>query len=309
MGANGKQPQQTTFLSFKEDRKCERKLTLPASDTIPAYIDSQDHTRSNMPPETAQYLLRCDDLCPTVSAERWRRLQTLIEEFGLQPILAVVPDNRDAELEVSPPDPAFWERMRALQAAGATIGLHGYQHLCVHRGRSLVDLDRTSEFAGVPFETQRGWIREGLRILRGHGLNPIIWVAPRHGFDALTLQALLGEGISFLSDGFARVPFLQGGITWVPQQLWGPAEKTSGLWTICVHPNTASNAQIAALRGFIATHAAQFTSLDRALSNSQPATLTLTERIQAVCALRRLKISHAAGVIRRSLFFRSRRSA
>ena len=34
MGANGKQPQQTTFLSSKEDRKCERKLTLPGREII-----------------------------------------------------------------------------------------------------------------------------------------------------------------------------------------------------------------------------------------------------------------------------------
>jgi len=56
----------------------------------------------------AQYLLRIDDLCPTVSAERWQQFQSLIEEFRLRPILAVVPDNQDPELKVSPPDPAFW---------------------------------------------------------------------------------------------------------------------------------------------------------------------------------------------------------
>ena len=125
-----------------------------------------------MIPAPAQYLLRFDDLCPTVSRERWRRFRSLIEEFRLRPILAIVPDNCDPELQVSPPDPAFWEQMRALEAAGATIGLHGYRHLCSSRGRSLLGLDRMSEFAGVAIETQRAWIREGLRILRGHGLNP-----------------------------------------------------------------------------------------------------------------------------------------
>ena len=172
-----------------------------------------------MIPSPAQYLLRIDDLCPTVSAQRWRQFQSLIEEFGLQPILAVVPDNQDPELEVSPPDPVFWDSMRTLHAAGAAIGLHGYHHLCESRCRSLVGLARTSEFAGVPAETQREWIHEGLRILRGQGLNPKIWVAPRHGFDRRTLDALCAEGITLLSDGFARVPFRRGGLTWIPQQL------------------------------------------------------------------------------------------
>ncbi|MGA3333011.1 MAG: DUF2334 domain-containing protein [Terracidiphilus sp.] len=248
----------------------------------------------------AQYLLRCDDLCPTFSVERWLRFQSLIEEFLLQPILAVVPDNRDPQLQVSPPDPSFWERMRALEAAGAMIGLHGYRHLCVSRGRSLLGLAQTSEFAGVAAETQRAWIGDGLRILRGHGLHPGIFVAPRHGFDASTLAALRAEGISSLSDGFARAPFLRAGVAWIPQQLWGPVEKDSGLWTICVHANTARGEEAAQLRQFLAAHAAQFTSVDRVLFRFQPATLTLAERLQAEAALWRLKFSRTAGRVRRA---------
>jgi predicted deacetylase len=262
-----------------------------------------------MIPSPAQYLLRIDDLCPTVSAQRWQQFQSLIEEFHLKPILAVVPDNQDPELKVSPPDPAFWDCMRALEAAGAAIGLHGYQHLCTSRGRSLVDLHRVSEFAGVPARTQRAWIGEGIRILRGHGLDPRIWIAPRHGFDVNTLTALRDEGILLLSDGFARVPFLHSGLTWIPQQLWAPVEEDRGLWTICLHPNTARDAEIAALRSFLAVHAAQFTSVDCVLSQSHPATLTIAQRIQAVSALRRLKISHAAAPIRRLTSFRSNSSA
>jgi len=262
-----------------------------------------------MIPNSAQYLLRIDDLCPTVCAERWQQFQSLIEEFRLHPILAVVPDNLDPELQVSPPDPAFWDRMRAFEAGGAAIGLHGYRHVCASRGRSLVDLHRISEFAGVPAETQRARIGEGIRILRGHGLDPNIWVAPRHGFDRNTLSALREEGILHLSDGFARVPFLQSGLTWIPQQLWAPVEKDRGLWTVCVHPNTACDAEIAALRGFLAVHAAQFTSLDRVIFRFEPAALTIVERIQAVCALRRFKISRAGRRWCRAALFHSRRFA
>ena len=257
----------------------------------------------------AQYLLRCDDLCPAFSRQRWLRFQALIEEFRLQPILAIVPDNRDPELEISPPDPAFWEQMRALESAGATIGLHGYQHLCVNPGRSVLGLHRVSEFAGVDVETQRAWIREGLRILRSHGLTPRIWVAPRHGFDAHTLEALRAEGLPVLSDGFARAPFLRGGVTWIPQQLWSPVEKPRGLWTICVHSNTARDADLETLHEFLAAHAAQFTSVDQVLLQFQPSTLTLAERFQADGALRRFKISRAVGRIRRSAQLRAAKHA
>jgi len=262
-----------------------------------------------MIPAPAQYLLRIDDLCPTVSARRWQQFQSLIKEFHLHPILAVVPDNQDPELQVSPPDPDFWNCMRALEAGGAAIGLHGYRHLCASRGRSLVDLHRIAEFAGVPVETQREWIGEGIGILRGHGLDPKIWVAPRHGFDQHTIQALLVEGISLLSDGFTRAPFLRSGMIWIPQQLWAPVEKERGLWTICVHPNTASDAEIAALRGFLATDAAQFTSLDRVLFRFAPDALSPAARIQAVFALRRLKMSRARRRWCPAALFHSKRSA
>ena len=243
--------------------------------------------------KTARYLLRIDDLCPTVAAESWAQWLALVEEFALRPILAVVPRNCDPELERSPSDPKFWERMRALEAAGAAIALHGYRHLCASRGRSLIPLHRMTEFAGVSRPVQREWIAAGLSILRGHGLCPSVWVAPRHGFDAATLQALREEGIPMVSDGFARRPFLRHGLTWIPQQLWAPVEKDRGLWTICLHPNSASGKEVAALRSFLDAHAGQFLSVDGALAEFPPARLKLAERLQAEWALRRLQLSHA----------------
>lgn len=237
-----------------------------------------------MIPKPAQYLLRCDDLCPTASWPRWQRFLSLIEEFKIQPILAVVPDNRDPDLQLSPPDPGFWKRVCAMESAGATIALHGYRHLAQSRGRSLVALHRMTEFAGVAAETQRLWIHAGLTILRGHGLNPRVWVAPRHGFDARTLHALREEGIDVLSDGFARVPFRREGLIWIPQQLWEPVEKAQGLWTICAHPNTAKDSSVDRLREFLRDHAAHFTSVERVLREMEPASLSATERVHEALA-------------------------
>lgn len=244
-----------------------------------------------MIPKPAQYLLRFDDLCPTVSRTRWQRFLPLIEEFGVKPILAVIPDNLDHELQLSQPDPEFWAKMRALEAAGAAIGLHGYQHLCTSEGPSLVPLHRRTEFAGVPEETQLQWIHAGLAILRGYGLTPKIFVAPRHGFDSGTLRALGAEGIEALSDGFARVPFKRGGLTWIPQQLWAPVEKSKGLWTICVHSNTAHDSLVIQLRAFLAKHAARFTSVERVLAEFEPAELGPVERLCEAVALWRVQAS------------------
>jgi predicted deacetylase len=246
-----------------------------------------------MIPRPAQYILRFDDLCPTMEHDRWQRCLQLIEEFGLKPILAVIPDNQDTELNLSPPDPLFWPLMRAMEAEGATIALHGYRHLCASQGESLLPLHQHSEFAGVPDVTQQRWIREGRGILRGQGLNPTIFVAPRHGFDYATIRALRKEGIPLLSDGFARVPFNRSGITWIPQQLWRPVEKSSGIWTICIHSNFTHAAQLDELRAFIRDHAAQFTSLDRVLAEYPPGKLGAIERLYEVWALWRAQARRA----------------
>jgi predicted deacetylase len=246
-----------------------------------------------MIPRPAQYLLRFDDLCPTMSLSRWQRFMPLIEEFKIRPILAVVPDNQDENLNQSLPDPEFWDRMQRMEAAGATVALHGYHHVCDCKGKALVPLHRHSEFAGVPEEMQRRWIHAGLKILRDHGLDPRLWVAPRHGFDRGTLRALSQEGIRTLSDGFARMPFTRFGLTWIPQQLWAPADKSRGLWTICLHSNTAHGSQVNQLRDFLRRRAGQFTSVDGVLTESEPKELGLVERLYEVYAQSRAQASRA----------------
>jgi predicted deacetylase len=252
-------------------------------------------------PKPAQYLLRFDDLCPTLSRSGWERFLPLLDEYGIRPILGIVPDNRDRKLERGEPDPQFWAEMRRMEAAGATIALHGYRHLCRAMGRSLVPLHRHSEFAGVAAETQREWIDAGLEILRREGLNPRAWIAPRHGFDAHTLAALRSEGIKVLSDGLARGPVRRGGVIWIPQQLWAPVEKSKGLWTICVHTNTARALLVDQLGEFLRRHAAQFTSVDRVLAELKPGKLSLGERIYESVAMWRVRASRSNKRSRRKI--------
>jgi peptidoglycan/xylan/chitin deacetylase (PgdA/CDA1 family) len=214
---------------------------------------------------SAQYLLRFDDLCPTMDQAKWRLWAALLRKYRVKPILAIVPENRDPELEIGPALPGFWEEMREWQEEGAAIGLHGYRHVCQGRGGGLIPFHRQTEFAGASLERQREWIGAGLAILRGYGLEPGIWVAPRHGSDAATMAALREVGSRVVSDGLSAKPFRSHGVAWIPQQLWSPMEKHSGLWTICIHPNTASDSLRQAVEAFLERNLGQVTSVDRVL--------------------------------------------
>lgn len=244
-----------------------------------------------MIPEPAQYLLRFDDLCPTMRQGQWARLLPEIQVLGIRPILAVVPSNQDHALQHGPADPDFWRSMRAMESAGATIALHGFRHLCKSAGKSLVPLHQHSEFAGVAEKTQRQWIRTGLTILREQGLNPTVWIAPRHGSDQATLRALSAEGIKVLSDGLTRIPFRRGGMTWIPQQLWGPVEKRRGLWTICTHCNTASMDDVDVLIRFMQRNARDFISVDQVLAEFELKELGTLERVYEDLMLLRMRVS------------------
>jgi len=211
--------------------------------------------------------------------DRSKRFLSLVSRYGVHPILAVVPDNRDPALNLQAADPEFWNRMSTLEHSGATIAMHGYRHMCASRGKSLLGLHKETEFAGVDEAQQRQWIRCGLEILRGYGLSPRLFVAPRHGFDASTLRALAWEGLGILSDGFASRPFIRNDVMWIPQQLWEPLSKPAGLWTICIHTNTASPAVEEKLERFLEKNASRFTDFNRVVEDDQPDDLLWTESI------------------------------
>jgi predicted deacetylase len=246
----------------------------------------------------ARYLLRFDDLCPTMSWSRWEPFEELLYRYKVRPILAVVPENCDLELNFDAPFAGFWVHMRRLEEEGAVIALHGFRHLCLSPGRSLVPLHRFSEFAGVAEGQQIAWLREGLRILRGHDLHPRLFAAPRHGFDHATLRALQAVSLPVLSDGIARALFQRGGVTWIPQQLWEPQPRASGLWTICLHANTSTQIVVARLERFLKQYAARFTSFDEVMAIEPLSHATLSDNLYTSAFLARFRARHITRQIR-----------
>lgn len=199
---------------------------------------------------SARYLIRLDDACPTMAHVKWQRLESLLDAVGIKPIVAVVPDNQDAELHISPPDSLFWNTVRRWQNKGWTIAMHGYQHQFhpVDRRKLLLPFYDRSEFAGLSYEEQAEKVRHSWRLFQEQGVELSVWVAPAHCFDRVTLDALRAETpIRIVSDGIACEPFFDYGFYWIPQQLWHLLDKKSGVWTVCLHPNSMSDMQFSAL--------------------------------------------------------------
>ena len=81
------------------------------------------------------FVLRFDDICPTMRWDIWSQIEPALIDSDVKPILAVVPDNRDPVLAPAPAVRDFWGHVRRWQDLGWTIALHGYQHLYMRTGQ------------------------------------------------------------------------------------------------------------------------------------------------------------------------------
>lgn len=141
---------------------------------------------------------------------------------GVRPALLVVPDYHGrAPLSE---DPAYCERLRALQADGHEIYLHGYYHRArtwdehasvtspsggarpgvSARARYLFAQKIVSggeaEFSDVSHEEALERLNEGERVLRGAGLSVSGFVAPAWSMPPWVLKLLGERGYSFTED-------------------------------------------------------------------------------------------------------------
>ncbi|HEU4950859.1 MAG TPA: DUF2334 domain-containing protein [Holophagaceae bacterium] len=231
----------------------------------------------------ARYILRFDDICPTMNWEVWEAIEALLDRHGVRPILAVVPDNQDPKLQVDAPRADFWERVRGWQAKGYTIALHGYQHRYINRNPGIMGLTRQSEFAGLPRAEQEAKLRAGLAIFEAEGVRADAWVAPSHSFDKVTVALLAELGVPVISDGLWPRPFTSGeGLLWIPQQLWGFRPRPAGIWTVCNHHNGWSSRRLAQFAADLEAYGPRMTDAATAAREYQGRRLSLGDRWQAL---------------------------
>jgi hypothetical protein len=223
----------------------------------------------------ARYLLRFDDMCPTMNWPLWNELEALLIEAEVKPILAVIPDNRDPKLMVHPAATDFWNRVRGWQARGWTIALHGYQHTYVNAESGILGLNRRSEFAGLSYEEQFAKLQKGLEVFSQEGVHADAWVAPAHSFDWTTVAALSKLGVTTISDGLALAPYRDPhGNVWIPQQFASMRPMPFGVWTYCYHLESLTPKAMAQFRQRLTQLGPQMISLqDAALMGTKPRTM------------------------------------
>lgn len=241
---------------------------------------------------TTRYLVRFDDICPTMNWAVWREVEPILLENGVRPILAVVPDNRDPHLMKGEHDNAFWSSVRAWQARGWTIGLHGYQHKYETRSAGIIGRNHYSEFAGLPESEQRAKLAAAFGIFGRQGVRPDVWVAPAHSFDRTTVRLLAQFGLRRISDGYSLLPHVcDQGMLWVPQQAGRFLPVPLGTWTVCLHCNDWTRADIAGFANAVRRHRGQIATLNEVAALNQDRAESWHDRLffQSLRTLRGLR--------------------
>lgn len=205
------------------------------------------------------YLIRLDDASDHMHIENWSRIERLLDENGVKPLVGVIPMNRDPMLLEFPEDPNFWSKAQAWQEKGWRIALHGYEHVYSTKCAGINPVHNHSEFAGHSLEVQREKIREGMKILKEKGLHPTAFFAPSHTFDENTMEALrLESDIRTISDTVANDVYCRKGFTFIPQQAGMVRKLPFKLSTICLHPNYTTEAEFQKIEAFLKAYAGQF---------------------------------------------------
>ncbi len=189
----------------------------------------------------AKYLIRLDDAHTCLDRKKWNRIESILKDNNIRPIVAVIPKNTDKTLNHNLPDNKFWIKVKKWKKKDWTIALHGFNHKYhkIDRKSSLFPLSSRSEFSELSLRTQIKKIKSSYSIFKKNKILPQVFIAPSHTFDLNTLKALKSEtNIKIISDGWYYFPIFERNFLFIPQQLWQFKFKIFGIWTICLHPDT-----------------------------------------------------------------------
>ncbi len=201
----------------------------------------------------SQYLLRLDDASDFMDVEKWKRMEDLLDQYKIKPLVGVIPDNQDPSLiDAYEQDVAFWDKTARWKEKGWELALHGCYHKYTTEGGGINPVNRRSEFADVPLNEQKRIIRHGVDILKSHDIEPRVFFAPSHTFDENTLVALREESdIRVISDTIANDVYFEDGFYFIPQQSGRVRKLPFRVCTFCYHPNMMKDEDFDDLNAFL----------------------------------------------------------
>lgn len=211
--------------------------------------------------------VRLDDITPDMDWEKFRRLEKILDENKITPLIGIVPDNQDPNLMRNEPMPEFEAQIKVWEEKNWVLAMHGWKHIYTTKKGGLFPLNHFSEFAGVPKNKQREMIYDGKEKLQKMGIVTNVFMAPAHSFDKHTVSLLKEAGFQYITDGFGQIPYKWKGLTFLPIafQRSKDIEKSEGYTTLVFHTNTMNEQDFVDFERVIEKHKQDFISYNEYL--------------------------------------------
>lgn len=238
----------------------------------------------------SKFVIRFDDISPEMNWDNFNKLRDVILDLAIKPIIGVIPQCKDEKLRISPAKNDFWDEIRHLKKSGWTVAQHGYTHQYTTLDSGLLKINQRSEFSGLSYESQLEKINKGKKILVAEKVWQPVFMAPAHSFDKNTLSALDKLDFLYITDGYGIYSYDMGNLKVLPSLFSSPKHLGLGVYTICLHTNSMSDAQINMFIKFIKDNKKNIISFNEGLKIQPLPIIDLPIRILTTMGLRTLRM-------------------
>ena len=215
-------------------------------------------------------LIRLDDIAENMNWDLMEKSELLFEEYGIKPILGVIPNNKDNELLSYSKKNNFWEQVRNWRDKGWEIAMHGYTHVYdkICKNEDYFNYGGGSEFCGHTLETQISRIKNGLQKFKNEKIKIRSFFAPNHTYDKNTFIALINYRINEVIDGYGLMPYIENDIKFIPQLFYKVFALPFGIQTLQIHLNYWEQKDFDNFEKFIKKHSNKIITYDQAIAKT-----------------------------------------
>ena len=215
-------------------------------------------------------LIRLDDIAENMNWDLMEKSELLFEEYGIKPVLGVIPNNKDNELLSYSKKNNFWEQVRDWRDKGWEIAMHGYTHVYdkICKNEDYFNYGGGSEFCGHTLETQISRIKNGLQKFKNEKIKIRSFFAPNHTYDKNTFIALKNFRINEVIDGYGLMPYIENDIKFIPQLFYKVFALPFGIQTLQIHLNYWEQKDFDNFEKFIKKHSNKIITYDQAIAKT-----------------------------------------
>ena len=215
-------------------------------------------------------LIRLDDIAENMNWDLMEKSELLFEEYGIKPVLGVIPNNNDNELLSYSKKNNFWEQVRNWRDKGWEIAMHGYTHVYdkICKNEDYFNYGGGSEFCGHTLETQISRIKNGLQKFKNEKIKIRSFFAPNHTYDKNTFIALKNFRINEVIDGYGLMPYIENDIKFIPQLFYKVFALPFGIQTLQIHLNYWEQKDFDNFEKFIKKHSNKIITYDQAIAKT-----------------------------------------